>query len=191
MLIESTKNNKRTIFKVEKGMKDTANIKVLIALYFEGKTNAAQEEILKAFFSQEQLPDAFKEDQVLMQALFQKDTIQVPADLEGKINASLDTLIAKEKQQVTFSFKKWTWMAAAAVLFLIVSLPFYLTHTTEQIAQPTQLSQTDREKIEEAQRALLLLSKNYNKGLQQLALSQEVLTESHQVLNKVTTITKP
>lgn len=191
MLIKSTKNNKRTIFKVEKGMKDTTNIKELIALYFEGKTNAAQEELLKTFFSQAQLPDAFKEDQVLMQALFQKDTIQVPADLESKINASLDTLIAKEKQQVTFSFKKWTWMAAAAVLFLIVSLPFYLTHTTEQIAQPTQLSQADREKIEEAQRALLLLSKNYNKGLQQLALSQEVLTESRQVLNKVTTITKP
>ena len=171
-------------------MKNTENIKELITLYFEGKTNAQQEARLRTFFSQEQLPTSFLEDQKLMQALLQKDEIPIPIDLEQQLCQNIDAWTLQEKQHKPYPFIRWKWMAAVAVLLIAITLPIYFNQTTPQ-SETAQLTQTDKEKIEEAQKALLLLSTNYNKGLQQLTLSQKTLSESKQAVTKFITLSNP
>lgn len=171
-------------------MKKTANMQELITLYFEGKTTAEQEFILKEFFSQEDIPEPYKKDQWFMQALFQKDHISIPTNLEEKLHSTISNLALQEKQHKLFSFKKWKWMAAAATLIIAISLPLYFNKTTHE-TETAQISQLDKNKIREAQKALLLLSKNYNKGLEQLTMSQETLSESTHALNKYLIISNP
>lgn len=171
-------------------MKNTVNIKELISLYFDGKTTAEQESFLKEFFSQEAIPEIYKEDQLLLQALFQKDSIPIPTDLEQKLQASISHLALQEEKHKRIPFKTWGWMAAAATLIIALSLPLYFIQKSQQNESP-QLSQVDHNKIQEAQKALILLSKNYNKGLEQLNLSQEILVESAYTLNKNLLILNP
>lgn len=171
-------------------MKNTVNIKELITLYFEGKTNTQQESFLKEFFSQENIPEAYKKEQLLMQALFQKDDISIPTDLEQKLYSTINSLAIQEKQHKLFAFNKWKWMAVAAILTIAISLPLYFNQITQH-DETAQISQVDKNKIQEAQKALLLLSKNYNKGLEQLTMSQETLSESTRALNKHLIISNP
>lgn len=171
-------------------MKNTVNIKELIALYFEGKTNSEQESFLKEFFSQENIPEAYKKEQLLMQALFQKDDIAIPNDLEQKLHSTISSLTLQEKQHKFFSLKRWNWMAVASLLLVLISLPLFLSQITQH-DETAQMSQVDKIKIQEAQKALLLLSKNYNKGLEQLSVSQETLSESTRALNKHLIISNP
>lgn len=164
-------------------MKNTTNIKELITLYFEGKTTAEQESFLKEFFSQKDIPEVYKRDQRLMQALFQMDHISIPSNLEQKLHVTISNLALKEKQHKVFPLNKWKWISVAATLIIAISLPLYVIQITQQ-EETAQLSLVDKNKILEAQKALLLLSKNYNKGLEQLTISQETISESTHALNK-------
>lgn len=164
-------------------MKTTAEIKKLIALFYQGEASAEQEKELIEYFSQTDISEDLKEEQVILNAMFKKDLIEVPTALENRLIAQIDHLENCSKPSVFTLQKKWVWTALAASFALLIGISFLLTMNTSSQSSKN-LSQTDIEKIQKAQEAIILVSKKYNKGLDQLSYSQKTIEYSSQIFKK-------
>lgn len=164
-------------------MKTIQDIKYLLNLFYEGETTAEQENELKEYFLQTNVADDLKDDQLIFNSIFETDTaeIKVPDTLEQKINDVILDLESKKKV-IPFKNRSAFLLPIAAAIALLFGFGLYsLNHKTEKV--PT-LSQVEKNDLLKAQQALILLSEKYNKGLSELAQTQEKLSESTEALNK-------
>lgn len=164
-------------------MKTIHDIKYLLNLFYEGETTTEQENELKQYFSQTNIADDLKDDQLIFNSIFETDTneIKVPDTLEQKINDTILDLESKNKV-IQIKTKPAILLPIAAAVTLLFGFGLYsLNKKTEKA--PT-LSQVEKNDLLKAQQALILLSEQYNKGLNELAQTQEKLSESSETLNK-------
>jgi len=132
------------------------------------------------------------EFQALCQAA--KEEVEIPQTFDNKLNALIDNLAKEEKPRV-FSLPKiiiWAGSIAASVA-LILSIGFYVNNNNNnvktQLADNQQinfenLTIADREKVIEAHRAMVLVSQNYNKGLNSLSKAESRIQQVQNVVNK-------
>ena len=164
-------------------MKTIHDIKYLLNLFYEGETTTEQENELKQYFSQTNVADDLKDDQLIFNSIFETDTneIKVPDTLEHKINDTILDLESKNKV-IPITTKPAILLPIAAAVTLLFGFGLYsLNQKTEKA--PT-LSQVEKNDLLKAQQALILLSEQYNKGLNELEQTQEKLSESTETLNK-------
>jgi len=163
-------------------MKTAQEIKQLLHLFYEGEATQAQENELKAYFAQANVADNLKDDQQIFNAIYNTDEseIPIPDDLEQKITQTINQLETNSLPKPVKKHVLNKLLIAASVALMLGFGLFLLNNKTNT---PT-LSQADKADLIKAQQALILLSENYNKGLQELNQTQEEFTQSGKKLHK-------
>lgn len=164
-------------------MKTAEEIKKLIALFYQGETSAEQEKELIEYFNQTDISEDLKNEQVIFNTIFKKDLIKIPAELESRLIARIDDLEISSQPRIVAFQKRWIWTSLAASFTLLIGI-YFLFNMNSSDQSSKNMSQTDIEKIQKAQEAIILVSKKYNQGLDQLSHSQQTIAYSNQILKK-------
>lgn len=159
-------------------------IEELLTLFYRGETTIEQERLLKDFFKQKNIPEALKEEQLVFNVIFEKDELEVPSHLEQRLLATIDTLARpKQKKAIRFIPKKATPILIAASLALLIGLTFFFKFSSSEQQLP-HLSQADREAVQKAQEALILVSTKYNEGIEQLTYSRQTVKYTYRIVEE-------
>ncbi|MBK5721721.1 hypothetical protein JGH11_12650 [Dysgonomonas sp. Marseille-P4677] len=175
----------------------TDEIKLLIEAFYNGETNAEEEQILLNYFSSEDIAEELLNEKDLFLQMCKKEPIDIPSDLESKLGKLIDELDKNERIQINTHKPRINrligWVAgAAACIAILVSITFYFNQKPN-VADPSMagthdqletLSSKDKETLKEAEDALILLSSKFNKGIDQLAVVSNNLDKTNELLNK-------
>ncbi|GHT20646.1 hypothetical protein FACS189429_8770 [Bacteroidia bacterium] len=121
-----------------------------------------------------------------------KEEVEIPQTLENKLNTLIDNWAAAEKPKTFALLKIWLWtgsIAASAALILSVGFYFLNNDKNTQYADNLtinveNLSEPDRAKIIKAEHTLMLVSQNYNKGLNALHKAEKQIQQTQNIVNK-------
>jgi len=172
----------------------TDNIKKQIEAFYNGETTPEEEQILFGYFSGKDVAEELFDEKKLFLKMYEAaDFPDVPPMLASKLSNLIDELSLKEEvKAVTIQpqqnkRKLWLWAgsAAAAGIALLVSVGISFNDKPSIIdTQTATITAEDQQKIKEAQEALLLLSSNFNKGMDQLAVVSQNLDKTNDILTK-------
>lgn len=166
---------------------DISKIKELIEAFYNGDTSAEEEQLLFDYFDSNNVAEELLDEQKIFLQMYNADDIEVPLALEAKLTDLVDELASQEEKR-TVPNKRNLWMWAGSVAAGIAILIFAGIHFNNE--QPSvnstvaSISVEDQKKIEEAEKALLLLSSNFNKGVDQLSIVSTSLDKTNETLNK-------
>ncbi|GHT07676.1 hypothetical protein FACS189426_01550 [Bacteroidia bacterium] len=118
------------------------------------------------------------------------DKIEVPADLESRLETLIDDLAEKEKQSKRKARQLRLWavgVAASIILFFSAGSFFYFDreNTISLTAQTFHPDENTENACIEAQKALALVSVNFNKGLNQWIIANKEIEKSNKKLNEL------
>lgn len=82
---------------------DYKYIENLIERYFNCETNAQEEQILKDFFLQPDIPASLKQYQPLFETLADQSKIELPADFDAKVMAQINGTATRRNKAVRMS----------------------------------------------------------------------------------------
>ncbi|RRQ48227.1 hypothetical protein DZC72_10925 [Maribacter algicola] len=143
-------------------------IEKLVERYFEATTTVVEEEILREYFSREDIPVHLEQ----YAPMFQYFTVAKEERYTKKL-----ALTRKPKGMVR-NLYKWASVAAVAVFFI----GFYFYNPS---SKPASLAdEYTPEEIASAQEALSLLAINFNKGTEQLYHLEEFQKNTNKFLTK-------
>lgn len=147
---------------------DTDNIRQLLDRYYDGQTNEREEQVLKDYFLQDDVPPQWATDQQLFRLLYGEDMSAIDG-LEQRLSRQIDGWNRVEK---TTSRRSRTvglrWMAGiAASLLLLFTIGLLVDRQQKQAQYAVQQDTFDdpRDAYAETQKALMMFSKSINKGL--------------------------
>lgn len=156
---------------------DSKRLEQLIEKYWSCETTLEEEQELKAYFGQGEIPEQFQDSGLLFQYLSQEKKKSVGSRLTDesileKLTAD-ETSAAAPQPTKTEHYIPWfgTLSKIAAVLVVALGIVFYINR--EQVKEDTiSLLETDtyedtQKAYEETVKALNLLSKHLNKGKEQ------------------------
>lgn len=148
-------------------MKDYSHIEALLERYYQAQTSEAEEQRLKDFFSNEEVPPHLQAEKEMFLQLQASD---VPKGLEEKLAQSIDRWDRAER----LAFKRnrsirLQWIGSiAASLLLLFGAGWYLQDSPRK-----DTCATPEEAYAEAQKALVMFSTALNKGMEQMEAIQE------------------
>lgn len=152
-------------------------IEDLLARYYGGETTQAEEEELKRFFTEEEVPSHLLTEKELFLQMAACPPPEVPAGLENKLDSLIDGWETSERR--ILKVKKHThilrlqWIGSiAASLLLLFAAGLYL-YTSDAPSVPKDTCSTPEEAYVQAQRALALMSSSLNKGLEEIETIHE------------------
>lgn len=147
---------------------DTDNIRQLLDRYYDGQTNEHEEQVLKDYFLQDDVPLQWATDQRLFRQLYGEDMSAVDG-LEQRLSRQIDGWNRVEK---TANRRSRTvglrWIAGiAASLLLLFAIGLLVDRQQKQAQYVVQQDTFDdpRDAYAETQKALMMFSKSINKGL--------------------------
>lgn len=171
-------------------------VKTRLEKFYDGTTSVEEEQILLNYFEKESIDAELLEEKELFLQFYKEEKISTPAALEFKLNNLIDNLSEQElKEEVKLVRNRkylWTWgVSVAASIVLLISAGLYVNTKSgsvdTQIMQKSEavvITEIDKQKIKEAQDALMLLSSKFNKGVDQLAVVSLNLNKTNEILNK-------
>ena len=166
------------------------DIKKMIDAFYNGETNKEDEQILRNYFNSNDVVDELQNEKTLFLQLYENDEVEVPPTLEKKLTKTIDRLERQEKEQfIRRKTLKRLWIQAVSVaagVALLISIGLFSNRENAESQIDTafaQLSEEDRQKIREAEEALLLLSSTFSKGIEQMALVSANLDKAITILN--------
>lgn len=148
------------------------DIRRLIDLYYEGKTSANDEAALRDYFARHDTDPEFDDDKLFFEAMTSDENlIEVPADLEQRLNSAIDSWEKSEQKAVAarhrfkiISFRRAIGIAASiAVLFALGAM--LLGNRTHE---PVDTFTDPMEAYAETQRVLTLFANTIDKSMQGL-----------------------
>ncbi|MEO1049357.1 MAG: hypothetical protein AAFX87_01945 [Bacteroidota bacterium] len=150
---------------------DSKRIEQLLEKYWACETTVEEENELKAFFSEQPVPDHLKEYTPLFQYLDEEKHKALDDSFDEEVLSKLENK-KPEKQGKIIKMASWYVKVAAAVLVTIAAA-FLLReqYLKSDVRQPVEESLSDaelREKFEEAKEALQKISSALNKGQEQV-----------------------
>ena len=147
---------------------DTDNIRQLLDRYYDGQTNEREEQVLKDYFLQDDVPPQWATDQRLFRQLYGADMPAIDG-LEQRLSRQIDSWNRVEKatnrHARTISLR---WIAGiAASLLLLFAIGLLVDRQQKQAQYAVQQDTFDdpRDAYAETQKALMMFSKSINKGL--------------------------
>lgn len=184
-------NTDRTTF-------NTNHIKVLIDAFYNGETSVEQEKYLLNYFENENVAEELLGEKEIFLRMYQAEDIEVPEHLDTKLSNLIDQLAGEEKSttpvyQIKPDRKKmWIWMSSAACIIILVAAGFLLNesrNTGRHIVASSEIhlkdTYTDPGQAQaEAEKALILVSSNFNKGIDQLSMVSANLQKTGSILDK-------
>jgi hypothetical protein len=150
-------------------------IEKLIEKYFEGETSIAEETELKVYFSSSDVAQHLKQYQsifsYLSQAKEQQSTQQI----------SLGSTISDTKRPMVM------WISIAASIVVLLGVGTYLFTLSNQ--QPTNTNEygtydNPEKALEETERALALVSKHLNTGIESVSYINEYENSKNKIFKK-------
>lgn len=178
---------------------NTSKIKILLEAFYNGETNAEEEQILLAYFKGADVDKELIDEKDIFLVMYQPEPIEVPSSLEEKLNFLIDDLAAKEctleKKAPQNKKRKLTWIGSiAAGIAILVSVSLFFNNKPTVTGDPTiaqqknadisNLSEADKKALKEAEDAIVLLSSKFNKGVNQLAVVSSNIDKTNEILNK-------
>lgn len=159
-------------------------IERLLAEFYEGNTTEAQEEVLKEYFRHGEVPLHLQEDKQIFLSLFASPsaTDTVPEALEEKLNRLIDEK-AEEEQRFFLpnkSRRNWRWIGGiAATVFLLLGIGYSIGNLGQNMrpSTPKDTFSDPRIAYEVLQATLMEVSVNLNRGIEQVAETQEDVTK--------------
>ena len=172
-------------------MSNQKTIYELVEKFYNGETNREEEQTLHNYFNSNDVADELQHEKALFLQLYKNDALEVPSALAKRLEKAIDRLERQEQEQVARrKTLKRLWIQAVSVaagLALLVSIGWLTGNeeksTTNEITM-AQLSEEDQQKIREAEKALLLLSSTFSKGIEQMELISMGLEKTTTILNK-------
>lgn len=166
---------------------DTSEIKKLIEAFYNGETTADEEQILFDYFNSDNVAEDLVDEKIIFLQMNDKDDIHIPPTLESKLDSLIDELAHKDELRKQ-SKKKYLWIQASSIaagLALLIFAGIHFTREQNEVKPSiANVELDDQKKIEEAQKALLLLSSNFNKGVTQLSVVSTNLDKANEILDK-------
>jgi len=159
------------------------DIQLLLNAFYDGGATEEEERLLKEFFSSDNLPEHWIYEQKIFNALLDTSGIPVPDNLEDRLEAKIDEHIEQAKR---FSIRRvFYWTASvAAIGLLCIGLFIKEGHTPGSFSpQIADTYQNPEEAAIAAQRALMLMSANINKGIAQLDNAKQEVKNVNRILN--------
>lgn len=172
----------------------TEDIKQLLEKYYEGETSPAEEQILLEYFESDQVDSVLAEEGDVFISLHSQDSIEVPETLEEELSSLIDDLEAKEETKhyslplqpkKTNRFVLWA-ASIAACTAILVSVFFVVNKPQQATPQPMAMHDTytdPAEAYEEAEKALSIISLNFNKGLSKLSDANQQMSDANEIVS--------
>ncbi|GHT55238.1 hypothetical protein FACS189446_6290 [Bacteroidia bacterium] len=114
--------------------------------------------------------------------------IKTPAGLESRLETLIDRLDKEEKQskQRVRQIRLWAGSVAASMAVLISAGWYIYSSEKTETADVSQTAIENDPKVacREAEKALVLVSQNFNKGLSQLAMVSDEMEKTNKTLDK-------
>ena len=160
---------------------DRETTKRLLKKYYEGRTSAEEEQLLREYFGSGEVPPELEPDRELFAALAEEGSEKPPATLQGQLEDMIDTHYATTTERKTLSLRTWALRAIplAASLILVLATYFFLLSR-----KPRDTYSDPQTAYLEAKKALLLVSRNFNKGTRSMAYLREISLPATEI-NKV------
>lgn len=146
---------------------DTDNIRQLLDRYYDGQTSECEEQVLKDYFLQDDVPPQWATDQRLFRQLYGADMPAVDG-LEQRLSRQIDSWNRVEK---TANRRTRTvglrWIAGIAASLLLFAIGLLVDRQQKQAQYAVQQDTFDdpRDAYAETQKALRKFSESINKGL--------------------------
>ncbi len=160
---------------------DRETTKRLLKKYYEGRTSAEEEQLLRKYFGSGEVPPELVPDRELFAALAEEGSEKPPATLQGQLEDMIDMHYAATTERKTLSLRTWALRAIplAASLILVLATYFFLLSR-----KPRDTYSDPQTAYLEAKKALLLVSRNFNKGTRSMAYLREISLPATEI-NKV------
>ena len=158
-------------------------IEQYLAAYYNGTATEQEEQALTDFFSgSNNVPEHWKEEQKTFLLLQESAKIPLPAGLEERLNTHLDAHIAKRKK---FKLKHISYKIAgiAATILLCITIGINQGLFTDNSGVTADTYKDPQEAALVAQQALIFLSQNLNKGIDQVNEAEKELQQVNEILN--------
>lgn len=147
---------------------DTDNIRQLLDRYYDGQTSEREEQELKDYFLQDDVPPQWATDQRLFRQLYGADMPTIDG-LEQRLSRQIDSWNRVEKtagrHARTVGLRWITGIAASLLLLFAIGLLVDRQQKQAQYAAQQDTFDDPRDAYAETQKALMMFSKSINKGL--------------------------
>lgn len=147
---------------------DTDNIRQLLDRYYDGQTSECEEQVLKDYFLQDDVPPQWATDQRLFRQLYGADMPAING-LEQRLSRQIDGWNCVEKtasrRTRTIGLRWIAGMAASLLLLFAIGLLVDRQQKQAQYAVQQDTFDDPRDAYAETQKALMIFSKSINKGL--------------------------
>jgi len=163
---------------------DSKNIEALLEKYWNAETTLEQEQELRAFFQSANVPENLKDAATLFRYF--------EAEKSKKLNENFDAVVTKKIQQrhdgKIVQMTNWFRVARIAAGIVVVVASVYLIAKDARNRDSATKEITDTESdpklaFEETKKALLMISKNFNKA-QREASKINLLNEAEQKIQR-------
>lgn len=152
--------------------------------YYEGRTSEAQEDLLKTFFSTQDVPDYLMNEKKFFLSLHSLQQVPEPEGLEEKLICMIDEKAGKgiSVLQRNHSLRNWRWVSGIAVGVLLVLSVGVLSFLQLRSSYPKDTFTDPQEAYLMMQTTLIEVSTNLNSGIDQLA---EIKKEFVEINNEI------
>lgn len=180
------------------------DIKKLLEAFYRGEITLEEEKELKEYFAGDNVVEELEEEKEFFTALYKVETIKVPESLKQNIETLIDGFLSEKTKHEeiqpampkrAFTHRKpiISWLASIAALLVITLCSIYfgsLVQTdTDNISANAKIELRDTYSDseiarKEAQKALILVSQNFNKGIEQAEVVSDNINKVNKILNK-------
>ena len=170
---------------------NTERIDELLERYYEALTTEAEEEELKLFFSEGEVPAHLKDEKELfMQMQDACAEVIVPEGLEELLSEAIDDWAIREKisevRQHSHIYK-WRWIGSIAASVLVILTFAWHLHEPKPVRRDT--CATSEEAYLEAHNALMQFALTLDKGAQQIAMVHSTTEKIEKSISEYLTLT--
>ena len=165
---------------------NTDRINELLERYYEALTTEAEEEELRRFFNEEEVPaHLMSERDLFVQLQAAGDACVVPEGFEEHLSATIDSWAAQEERPKRSHIYRLRWIggiAASVLVAVAFSWSRYEPARRDTCATP-------EEAYAEAHDALMQFAQALNKGAEQLAMVHSTTQKIEESINEYLTLT--
>lgn len=163
-------------------------IEELLDRYYAGRTTEKQEEVLREYFINEEVPERFLTDKGLFLSFGEAIHTEVPSGLEEKLARMIDEKAeaGKHFMAINRSRVSWKWIGSiAASVVILFGLGFALTNTNWG-DRPDDTFTDPQEAYRIIQATLIEVSCNLNDGMAQLVeAKQEANVINEEIIQEI------
>lgn len=164
---------------------NTERINELLERYYEALTTEAEEEELRRFFVEGEVPAHLMGERELFMQLQASAEIPVPEGLEDRLSVAIDEWAALEERPKHSRMYRLRWISGiAASVLMVVAFSWSLYEPARK-----DTCATPEEAYMEAHDALMQFALALNKGTEQLAMVQSTTQKIEENITEYLTLT--